>query len=130
MELSVVEKVMSAHKDWVVSYRLTGDSAVLLKIVDACNALDQGLSAENMIANFLKDLTIKERDALTRLLDYTQRQSCYFSMVKLIQATPGISKTVFENLSKKLVLHKLAQIENHGVKGTRIDWLIEDFGAL
>ena len=46
-----------------------------------------------------------------------------FSIVKLIQSS-GISRPVFTSINQKLKEYQMAEVENQGVKGTHIKFLV------
>ena len=71
---------------------------------------------------FRNAITATELSALKSIINAVGYEG-NFSIVKLIQSS-GISRPVFTSINQKLKEFKMAEIENQGVKGTHIKFLI------
>ena len=71
--------------------------------------------------DFYEELTNKEIKAINSIIKHIQNEGM-ISLSNLIAET-GISRPVYNNLLVKLDKFNMAEIKNHGVKGTYIKFL-------
>ena len=126
--LKKMEEAAASHDSELREFRLTGDLSYLQGFIETviCAVTNEGSGAQ--WDNFYESITNKEYLALAGIRDEIGNEG-YVSVVKMIQKT-GISRPVFTSLLDKLQSHKVAVVENKGVKGTYIKFQETTSGSM
>lgn len=85
--------------------------------------IDELANSDDQIPLFFKQITNAERAALVNIIDVLNGNDGFISITKMIEQY-NISRPVFTSLLKKMEECHIAEIEKHGVKGTKITFLV------
>lgn len=122
IDIALLQDCANRHLDFMREYRLTGDLKYLKDFVaDVIDAATKEKTNEEIINEFKKDITDRELSALCSIIQEIGEEG-NISVVKMIQKT-GCSRPVFTSLLSKMETYKVAEVQNQGVKGTRIKLL-------
>ena len=131
VDLQVLIDCADKHWDFMREYRLTGDIKYLKGFVlDVIREItDDEKSNKEIVDKFMSSITGREYYVLAGIIEEIGDEG-NISIVKMIQKI-GCSRPVFTSLLTKLTNHQVAIVENQGVKGTHIKFLIptEEIGG-
>ena len=131
VDLQVLIDCADRHWDLMREYRLTGDVKYLKGFVlDVIREItDDEKSNKEIVDKFMSSITGREYYVLAGIIEEIGDEG-NISVVKMIQKI-GCSRPVFTSLLTKLTNHQVAIVENQGVKGTHIKFLIptEEIGG-
>lgn len=124
IDLQVLIDCADRHWDFMREYRLTGDVKYLKGFVlDVIREIaDDEKSNKEIVDKFMSSITSREYLALVGIAEEIGDEG-NISIVKMIQKI-GCSRPVFTSVLTKLTNHHIAIVENQGVKGTHIKFII------